>query len=181
MTSTKNAKTTAADVFASLDAMPTPAAPAAQAPQPSQSLEDAQASAALAAALADPQGQALVVKIHKRKGEQLAREALAGITSGRPRRELHRPKYGQQAELALPVNSQGRLDVTSELVAGRSRRYAQDLEGWGRAALADHAQRGVLVIWDGMAYTITLDPAVQPRTVVEVHRRDVLAWRARQG
>jgi len=107
--------------------------------------------------------------------------ALAGITSGAPRRELNRPKYGKQASLPVPVDTQGRLDASAELVAGRSRRYAQDLEGWCRAALADHAGRGVLVIWDGMAYTITLDPAVQPRTITEVHRRDLAAWRIDQA
>jgi hypothetical protein len=161
MTSTKNTKDPIADVFASLDAM--------------AEREDQ----ATPQGLGDPQGKELVAKIHQRKAAQLAREALAGITSGRPRRELHRPKYGEQTQVAVPVNSQGRLDVTAELVAGRSRRYAQDLEGWCRAALADHAGRGVLVVWDGMAYTITLDPLVQPRTVTEVHRRDLAAWRTR--
>lgn len=184
MTSTKSVKDPVADVFAALDAMPrdTPAAAPAPLPQPRQDLEAAQAAARLDA-LTDPQGVALVADIHKRKAtaKALAREALAlaGITSGQPRRELDRPKYGRQATLDVPMNSQGRLDATALLVAGRSRRYAQDLEGWARASLADVNLRGVLVIWDGMAYTITLDPAVAPRTITEVHRRDLAAWRAK--
>lgn len=125
------------------------------------------------------QGQAQAAARKPETPRELSRAALAGVTSGAKRRELHRPKYGQQTRHEVPINQGGRLaDTITELVAGRSRRYAQDLEGWCRAALADGAQRGVLVIWDGMFYSIGLDAQVEPRTVLEVHRRDVASWRA---
>lgn len=144
MTSTENALDPVADIFAGLDARPTPVA----------------------------------VESRPRK---VAKLDLSGITSGGPRVEMRRPRYGQQVTTPLLMTSQGTLDALALAVDGRSRRYRQDLEGWARAAMADHAQRGVLVVWDGMFYTITLDPLVPPRTVVETHRRDLAAWRLDQA
>lgn len=179
MTSTKNVKDPVAEIFAKLDAQDT--------------LENA---------LGDPLGQDLVAGIledkaagaarpakpmakpdkqDKGQGRKLAADALAGITSGKHRHELHRPKYGSPTSAPVPITQAGRLDDTQELVAGRSRRYAQDLEGWARAALADVNQRGVLVVWDGMFYAISLDAGVAPRTITELHRRDLDAWRARSA
>lgn len=129
-------------------------------------------------ALGDSVGQDLVAGILERKARssaELAREAVA-------QHQLHRPAYGEQHSVAVPITQRGTLDTTlHELVAGRSRRYSQDLEGWCRAALADPGQRGVLVVWDGMLYTITLAWTVPPRTITEVHRRDLPAWLAVQG
>lgn len=179
MTNTNKTKDPVADVFASLDAM-------AQGPD-------------LAAALGDPEGQALAGRILEDKaagaprpgkpmeapakpakpaqGKQLAAAALASITSGKARVELHRPGKGKARQLEVPITSQGRLrDVLGELVAGRSRRYAQDVEGWCRASLADGAQRGVLVVWDGLHYSIKLHPQVPPRQLVEVQRAGLDAW-----
>lgn len=186
MTSTNKTKDTVADVFASLDAM------SLDAIQPRN----------LAAALADAQGQALAGQIladkaagaprpgkpmeapakpakpaQAAKGRALAAAALAGITSGAKRHEANRPGKGKARQLEVPITSQGRLrDVLGELVAGRSRRYVQDVEGWCRASLADGAQRGVLVVWDGLDYSIKLHPQVPPRQLVEVQRAGLAAW-----
>lgn len=189
MTSKTKTQDTAAAIWAQLDATPHPTSGSIVMPAVELPADFIPPSAALAPAPAGAQGQAPELPPaaadqakHRRPrtAAELAREALAlaGITSGRARRELHRPKYGEQTSTEVPLTGQGRLDATELAVAGRSRRYHQDLEGWARAAVADVNHRGVLVVWDGMAYHITLDPAVPPRTITEVHRRDLAAWRA---
>jgi hypothetical protein len=182
MTSTNKTTTTADELWAKLDAMDitdehkADAATAGYLPTPSEP-----AWVAEGRAQAQLRADALAVPVPRQqgkgKGKALAAAALAGITSGHQRRELHRPGKGKARELTVPITSQGRLDtILGELTAGRSRRYAQDLEGWCRASLADGAQRGVLVVWDGLDYSIKLHQLVAPRQVVEVQRDGLRAW-----
>jgi hypothetical protein len=183
MTNTKATATTADEIWAKLDALDAKQDPAqdpkglelvaaihtakaAGDPRPGKPMEPPAPAPAPAPAAPAPS-----------KGRQLAARELAGITSGQHRLERNRPAKGKQRELAVPVTTQGRLgEQLGELTAGRSRRYTQDLEGWCRASLADPAQRGVLVLWDGVNYRMQLSPNVSRATVLELREADRRGW-----
>lgn len=179
MTSTDKTRDAVADVFASLDAMGDQGGVHAEGPAKPMTIEQYDASVRTdpgqhPAPMAAP---GLAAPAASAAAGRLAREALAGITNGAPRVERHRPARGKQRQLAVPVNSVGRLaEALGELTAGRSRRYAQDVEGWARAAVADHAGRGVLVVWDGANYTMKLSQYVPRNTVLECRQSDVRSW-----
>lgn len=177
MTKKTSTKDPVADVFAALDAAQ--AAPAADAV--AKGLGDAKGRALADAILADkaagaprparPMGPPAELPADAkgrkpRTAAELAREAIALRGPGHARHQL-------------PLTAQGRLDGDlAELVGGRSRRYAQDLEAWARASLADVNRRGVLVVWDGPWHSIKLDGSVPAGEVQEVTRQDLAGWRA---